>query len=56
MRQFLRGMWERFAIKRTWDKAVLTDAEKEKQEGIQGEWQMESLFKEVLEQTQEHDL
>ena len=32
-------------------KAVLADAEKKKQEGIQGKWQFQSLFKEVLEQT-----
>ena len=31
-------------------KAVLADAETEKQEGIQGKWQMESPFREVLEQ------
>ena len=42
-------MWELVTIKRTWAKAVLADAEKEKQEGIQGKWQMESLFKEVRE-------
>ena len=38
MEQFVRGMWERFAVKRAWTKAILTDAEKEKQEGIQGKW------------------
>ena len=31
-------------------KKVLADAAKEKQEGIQGQWQQESPFKEVLEQ------
>ena len=30
----LRGKWEQFTIKRTWAKAALADAEKEKQEGI----------------------
>ena len=37
-------------LKATWAKAVLADAEKQKQEGIQGKWQFESPFKEVLEQ------
>ena len=41
MEQFLRGMWEHFTVKRAWAKAVLADAEKEKQEGIQGKWQLE---------------
>ena len=35
--------------KRAWAKAVLTDAEKERQEGIQGNWQKESPFKQDLE-------
>ena len=50
MEQFVRRMWEHFTIKRTWAKAVLADAEKERQVGIQGNWQMESPFKEVMEQ------
>ena len=42
-------VWEHFTIQRTWAEAVLADAEKEKQESIQGKWQMESPFKEVLD-------
>ena len=37
-------------MKRACAKAVLADAEKEKQEGIQGKWQFDSSFKEALEQ------
>ena len=48
--QFVRGMWEHFTVKRARAGAVLADAEKEKLDGIQGEWQMESPFKIVLEQ------
>ena len=36
MKQYLRGIWEHFTVKRACVKAVLADAEKEKQEGIQG--------------------
>ena len=32
--------------------SFLKDAEKEKQEGIQGQWQQESLAKEFLEQVE----
>ena len=32
MEQFVRGVWEHFTVRRTWAKAVLADAEKEKQE------------------------
>ena len=41
MEQYLRRMWEHFTVKRAWAKAVLADAEKERQEGIQGKWQQE---------------
>ena len=49
MEQYLLGMWKHFTIKRAWTEKVLADAEKQKQEGIQGNWQMESPFKEELE-------
>ena len=42
MEQFMRGMWEYFNVERAWAGAVLADAEKEKQEGTQGQWQVES--------------
>ena len=48
--QFMCGMWEQFTIKRAWAKKVLADAAKEKQEGIQGQWQQGFPVKEVLEQ------
>ena len=41
--QFTRGMWEYFSQKRD-------DAAREKQEGIQGQWQQESPFREIMEQ------
>ena len=50
MEQFMHGMWEHFTVKRAWAKAVLADAEKEKQQGIQVKWQLDTPFKEVLEQ------
>ena len=36
-------------IKRAWAGMILADATPEKQKGIQGQWQKESLFKDVLE-------
>ena len=47
---FLRGMWEYYILRRAWARRILADAAREKQEGIQGQWQPESPFKEVLEQ------
>ena len=48
--QFIRGMWEYFTLKRAEAKKILEDASRERQEGIQGQWQQESPFREVLEQ------
>ena len=48
--QFTHGMWEYFYLARAKAKKCLRDAEKEKQEGIRGQWQQESLAKEFLEQ------
>ena len=45
--QFIRGMWEYFTLERA---EVRKKASREKQEGIQGQWQQESPFREVLEQ------
>ena len=50
MEQFTRGMWQHFTVKRAWSKAVLADAEKEKQEGTQVSGCSNRFFKEVLEQ------
>ena len=48
--QFIQGMWEYFSLKRLKAKKFMKEAEKEKQEGIQGQWQHESPAKEYLEQ------
>ena len=48
--QFLRGMWWYFTLERVGARKILADAAEEKQEGIQGQLQQESPFKEVLEQ------
>ena len=48
--QFTRGMWEYFTLKRAEAKRIRDDAAREKQEGIQGQWQQESPFREILEQ------
>ena len=48
--QCIQGMWEYFSHETAKAKTFLKDAEKEKQEGIQGQWQRESPAKEYLEQ------
>ena len=48
--QYIRGMWEYFSCERLTVKNSREDAEKEKQEGIQGQWQREFPAKEHLEQ------
>ena len=45
-----RGMWEYFIFKRVEAKKIRDDAAREKQEGIQGQCQQESPFREILEQ------
>ena len=42
-------MWEYFTLKRAGARKILEDASREKQEGIQGQWQQESPFREILE-------
>ena len=49
--QFLNGMWEYFTLKRAEAKRIREDAARERQEGIQGQWQQESPVREVLEQS-----
>ena len=46
--QFICGMWEYFTLKRAEANKILDDAARERQEGIQGQWQQESLFREFL--------
>ena len=48
--QYIQGMLRVFSCARLKAKKFREDAEKEKQEGIQGRWQRESLAKEYLEQ------
>ena len=47
---YLRGMWEHFFPERSRAKRFREPAEKEKQAGIQGQWQLESPAEEYLEQ------
>ena len=48
--QFIRGVWEYFTLKRAEVKKILDDGSRERQEGIQGQWQQESPFREIMEQ------
>ena len=48
--QFIRGMWEYFILRRAEAKKILEAAARERQEGMQGQWQQESSFREILEQ------
>ena len=48
--QFISGMWEYFTLKGAEAKKILEDAAREWQEGVKGQWQQESPFREVLEQ------
>ena len=41
-------MWEYSTLERAEVRKILAEASREKQEGIQGQWQQESLFREVL--------
>ena len=48
--QFIQGPWAYFSLARAKAKKFLKDAEKERQEWTQGQWQQESSAKEFLEQ------
>ena len=48
--QFKRGKWVYFTHRRAEVKKILADASRERQEGIQGQWQQASSFREILEQ------
>ena len=48
--QLLCGMWDYFTLEREGARKILADAAWEQQEGIQGQCQQESPFREVLEQ------
>ena len=53
--QFTRGMWEYFIRKRVEAKKIRDDAAREKQEGIQGQWQQESPFRDILEHARSNE-
>ena len=53
--QHVRGMWEYFCRERDRVKRFRVQAAEEKQAGIQGQWQLESLAKEYLEQVESRD-
>ena len=42
--QLTRGMWEYFTLERAEVKKIPADASREKQEGIQGQWQQDIFF------------
>ena len=50
--QYIQGMLEYLSLERVNANKFMKDAEKEKQEGIQGQWQRESPAREYLEQVQ----
>ena len=52
--QFIIGLWEYFTLERAEVRKILADPSREKQEGIQGLWQQESPFREVLEQVKSY--
>ena len=47
---FLCGMWEYFTFNRAEERKILAHASRERQEGMQDQWQQESPFRKVLEQ------
>ena len=46
--EVMGGFWH-LTVERAWAEAVLSDAEGKRQEGIQGNWQKASHFKQELE-------
>ena len=42
-------MWQHFTMKKVWARSVLVEVEKERQDGIEGDWQQESPCQEALE-------
>ena len=50
--QLICGMWVYFTLERAKVRKIPAEASREKQEGIQGQWQQESSFREVLEHVQ----
>ena len=48
-------MWEYFTLKRAETKRIRDDAARERQEGIQGQRQQESPFREILEHVRRNE-
>ena len=48
--QIMHGMWEYFTLERAGARTIPADAARGKQEGMQDQWQQESLLRSVLEQ------
>ena len=46
-------MWEHFTLERAEVRKILAEVPREKQEGIQGQWQQESPFREVWNKSRE---
>ena len=42
-------MWERFTLNKAWTRSGLAEADKERQNGTDGDWQQENPYKEELE-------
>ena len=49
MEQFARKMWERLTLKKAWVRSVVAEADKERQNGTDGDGQHEPPYKEELE-------
>ena len=49
LEQFVRKMWEHFAMKKAWTRSVLVNVETERQDGTDGDWQQRSPYKEEVE-------
>ena len=53
--QFTRGTWSISLLKRAEAKRIRDDAAREKQEGIQGQWQRESPVRKILEHARRNE-
>ena len=53
--QFRRGMWVYFTFERAEANWIRDDAAREKREGIQGQWQEESPFRDILEHARRNE-
>ena len=49
MEQLARTLWERFTLTKAWARSVLEDAESERQNGADDDWQQETPYIEELQ-------